>query len=88
MKDTDLSVIPDWLCDSGLEAREFRVYCHIARFSECDRPLKEMASTCRIRRDNVQRAIKVLIHRGFITQVKRPGFTNLLRANTPDWGCT
>lgn len=73
--------IPSWLDDAGLTPAQFRVYCHIARRGACWESLPSFARCCKMDREGVQKAIRELESKGWISK-RRTGRTMLLKTLT------
>lgn len=78
-----LPFIPNWFDDAGLTPAEFRIYCRVCRRVNCFESLASMERGLRMERERIQRAIGLLVSKGFLTRTKRPGQTCLLTAIEP-----
>lgn len=72
--------------DAGLSVHEFRLVCHLARRSgkgDAFPSAETMAKVCRMKRDTVFSALKVLAERNIVTLKRRKGQSSLYIINKP-----
>jgi len=68
-----------WIDDADLSPAQFRVLCRIARRGDCTESVPNIAKGCHLHPDTVERALRSLLVRGFITKEARTGRTSILR---------
>ncbi len=76
------SFIHSSLDEAGLTVQEFRVFCHISRRAnggECYASAESMATICRIKRDTLFTAIRVLESRGMLERESKIGCPTIYR---------
>ena len=72
--------------DAGLSVHEFRIVCHLARRTgkgEAFPSAESMSKVCRMKRDTVFSALKVLAERNIVTLKRRKGQSSIYTINKP-----